>query len=261
MELASFQTLWRGGYYEGDPLDPTGMSNYGPAFNFMGILHVTYLVCIKPWVTRNSTVLEIGPGRGGWTKCILTCEPRHVCCLDALPADHNHFWEYLHYPENVRYYQVSDFECNELPDDTFDFLFSFGCFCHISRGGIERYLKNLHRKLRPGAHAFVMISDYDKYNAAMNRRNTLLRSVQLSLPLGRLYAPVRILSNALRPFEDAANAATRKRREEDHNPRPGRWHHLGVKETCSLLHRYGYKVLDPDVGVNYRDPVVHFLKP
>ena len=35
----------------------------------------------------------------------------------------------------MRYVEVSDFSCRELPDDHFDFLFSFGVFCHISWEG------------------------------------------------------------------------------------------------------------------------------
>ena len=41
-EIASFEGLWEGGYYEGDPLTPLGKSTYG-GFGYISILHATYL--------------------------------------------------------------------------------------------------------------------------------------------------------------------------------------------------------------------------
>ena len=64
-ELASFQGIWKGGFWAADPLRPQG-SVYG-IFGQMGTSHATYLRCIKPYVNERSTVLEIGPGRGAWT--------------------------------------------------------------------------------------------------------------------------------------------------------------------------------------------------
>jgi hypothetical protein len=49
-------------------------------------------------------------------------------CLDALSAEHNGFWSW---------------ESQQV------------------------YYRNLFAKLRPGAHAFVMFADFDKYNAAL----------------------------------------------------------------------------------------------
>jgi hypothetical protein len=43
-------------------------------------------------------------------------------------------------------------------------------------------------------------------------------------------------------------------------PTPGRWYNAGVDRTCSMLKEVGYEVVDPDVGVNFRDPIIHFLK-
>lgn len=69
-ELRQFQGLWDGGYYEGDPLDPLSGSNYRQ-FGYMSILHATYLWCIKPYVAADTVALELGPGRGAWTRALL----------------------------------------------------------------------------------------------------------------------------------------------------------------------------------------------
>ena len=52
-ELEQFQTLWKGGYHEGDPLEPMARSGYGP-YGYMSVLHATYLCCIRPHVNENT---------------------------------------------------------------------------------------------------------------------------------------------------------------------------------------------------------------
>src|SRR5687768_18557308 len=67
LELARFQELWRGGYYEGNPLDPAAVSKYED-LGYLSILYVTHRMCIRPFIDAQTRVLEIGPGRGAWTK-------------------------------------------------------------------------------------------------------------------------------------------------------------------------------------------------
>jgi hypothetical protein len=47
---------------------------------------------------------------------------------------------------------------------------------------------------------------------------------------------------------------------EDPEPAPGRWYHAGTDRTCGMLEACGYRVLDRDVQVSHRDPVIHFTK-
>jgi hypothetical protein len=69
----NFSALWDGGYFEGDPLDPMGRSAY-TRLGYMSVLHATYLCCIKPYVHADSTVLEIGAGRGAWARTMLNAK-------------------------------------------------------------------------------------------------------------------------------------------------------------------------------------------
>ena len=91
-ELNSFKTLWKGGFYEGDVLAELHWSTYGSC-GYMSVLHATYLRCIKPYVNQDSTVLEIGPGRGTWTKTML--HAKKIMVMDALSAEHNDFWNFI----------------------------------------------------------------------------------------------------------------------------------------------------------------------
>src|SRR5665213_3669253 len=73
--------LWTGGYFEGNPLDPMGGSSYG-VYGYNSVLYTIYSVCIRPYVTGETTALEIGPSRGAWTKAILERGCRKVYAVD-----------------------------------------------------------------------------------------------------------------------------------------------------------------------------------
>ena len=259
-ELDSFQDLWKGGYFEGDPLDPLAPSSY-MAIGYMSVLHAIYLACIRPYVGCGSSVLEIGPGRGAWTKTFL--QAKEVWCLDALSAEHNGFWQYLGQPANVKYFQVSDFSCRMLPDDHFTYLFSFGALCHVSLAGISEYMKNLHPKLKSGAHGFILVADYGKYNAAIGDEMPRLNILDL---VARRMAPKNpLLRWTFRRIIDKIRTAYVPGHpldvNEDEIPRPSRFFHAGVDRTCEMLQGLGYEVLDPDIGASLRDPIIHFQKP
>jgi methyltransferase family protein len=253
-DIESFRGLWPGGYHEGYPLDPGSESTYGP-LGYMSVLHVTYLLCVRPYIRPETVAVEIGPGRGAWTRTLLGAQ--EVWCLDVLSEEETGFADYLGKPRNVHYLQVSDFECRDLPDDHFDYLFSFGCLCHIPFDGVSAYMRNLHPKLRKGAQGFIMVADFAKYRAALreiDRLDAVRRGMQARLAR-RWY--LRLLSRWLaRPRLIAEPTELR----EDSTPSPGRWYDAGTARTCSMLEACGYRVLDPDVQVSLRDPVIHFTK-
>jgi hypothetical protein len=47
---------------------------------------------------------------------------------------------------------------------------------------------------------------------------------------------------------------------EDQLPRPGRWYHMGTDAACELLQGLGMEILERDMGINVRDPLIHFRK-
>jgi hypothetical protein len=119
--LATFTTVWKGGYYEGNPLDAMSPSSYG-VVGYNSILYTTYLACIRPYVTESSTVLEIGPGRGAWTKAILARQPRKIYAVDAAPPDHTGFWEYVGEDTRLTYITAKDFSLDGVPEQSADFF-------------------------------------------------------------------------------------------------------------------------------------------
>jgi phospholipid N-methyltransferase len=252
-DLESFRDIWPGGYHEGFPLDPVGESSYGP-FGYMSVLYVVYLTCIRPYVNQDTVALEIGPGRGAWTRAML--KAREIWCLDVRSDQENGFSEYLGHPKNVRYVQVSDFSCSDLPENHFDYAFSFGCFCHIPFSGVRAYMQNLFPKLKPNARGFIMVADYEKYRKAVaniERLDVVGREFRRRLASRAWIRPLVPLLGRRRPFR--ADHV-----QDDDVPRPGRWYDAGVDQTCRMLRECGYTVVCPDLEVTVRDPVIEFTK-
>ena len=250
----NFSTVWEGGYFEGDPLDPMGRSEYN-RLGYMSVLYATYLCCIKPYVNSDSNVLEIGAGRGAWTRTMINA--REVVVLEAVDAEHSGFWEYVGRHSNVRYHKVTDFSCSVLPDNRFSFFFTFGCFCHLPPTAIVEYMSNVYAKLQSGAHGFMMVADFDKYNSAV-RNLSHYADTRACYP--RRFRPVRWLWEALWATSWPSNLKTMT----DRTPaakNAGPWFHLGTDEACGMLEGLGYKIVDTDCGVSHRDPVIHFMKP
>lgn len=267
--IALWDGFWKGGYFEGDPLDPFGRSSYAQ-MGYVSVLHAIYQVCIRPNITPGSSVLEIGPGRGAWTRTMLAA--KEIWCVDVNTAEHNDFWAHVG-DENrtkVRYVRVSDFSCSALPAEHFDFLFSYGTFCHIPIEGQQLYLRNLLPKMRKGAKAAIMVADFDKYNAAVRRYGNLsvtLRRFPPALRRGRK------LFDAARALRDVVHLLTGRRppgvlfdpmRQLDKatvDSTQGAWFHGGIDETCRFARSVGWEVMDPDIGLCVRDPLVLLRRP
>jgi len=256
-QIKTFDSIWKGGYFEGDPLDPVGPSKYR-RIGYISVLHAVYQVCVKPYINNGTIALEIGPGRGAWTKAML--EAKEIWLLDAKSREDNKIDEYLGYPDNLQYFHMQDFSCDMLPDNYFTYSFSFGCLCHVPFEGTKQYARNLFPKLKSGANAFWMIADYDK-------RNEVSRNFALYDIVGRMLPPriVNILewlnrrqNNKLLgpPAEPAVDKS-----EDQGEGAAGRWYHSGASETTSMLREAGYEIVTSDVGISPRDVIVHFRKP
>jgi len=158
--------LWKNGFHNtGEVMDPTNSTDHGQGVTY----HEVYRQAVKPFVAADSNIVEIGPGRGAWTKALIGA--KEVWALDAKSLENNGIMDYLGSPKNLRYIQVSDFECSDLPDNHFDFFFSYQAFCHIPWDGIVAYMNNLYPKLKTGASGIVHISDDLKNPDVINYGN------------------------------------------------------------------------------------------
>lgn len=250
----NFSTLWDGGYYEGDPLDPMSRSSY-TRLGYMSVLHATYLRCIKPYVRADTRVIEIGAGRGAWTRTML--HAKEIAVLEAVDPDYSHFWEYVGRHDHVTHNKVSDLSCSVLPDNHFDYFFTFGCFCHLPPVAVTEYMGNIYRKLRPGSNGFMMVADFDKFNHAIKNLEYYADTRAVH---GRRFRPVRWLWQAIWKTAWPTNLNPIQQKVQS-DPNIVSWHHFGAEKAARMLESHGFRIVDQDCGVNHRDPVIHFVKP
>ena len=102
---------------------------------------------------KDKNVLEIGCGAGYWTKFL--CEnSNNVTAIDLIPNSPIEL-------DNFTYIENKDmqFDCKNIKNESIDFAFSFGVFCHLSHSACEYYLKDVFRVLKKGGTAIFMYSD------------------------------------------------------------------------------------------------------
>ena len=104
-------------------------------------------------VNKDKITLEIGCGSGYWTD-FLAENSKLVYAIDLIPRP-----EFKN--NNITYIENEDrqFNCSNLEDNSVDFAFSFGVFCHFSLDACESYLKDVFRVLKKGGTAIFMYSD------------------------------------------------------------------------------------------------------
>jgi SAM-dependent methyltransferase len=116
---------------------------------------------LQPYVKPDSVVLEIGAGGGRWTQYLIGA--REVVVAELNPQ----FFPYLRKrfkddKHKLRFYETSGYELNGIDSGSIDFVFSFGTFVHIDPEGIDAYLAEIHRVLKPGGHATLQYADRTK---------------------------------------------------------------------------------------------------
>jgi len=257
-----FSQLWEGGYYEGNPQDPMSESTFG-VYGYNSCLYTVFLACIRPYVSKGSIVLEIGPGRGGWSKAILSCSPSKLTVVDAAPAEHTKFWDYVGRDPRVEYQVTDGFDLNGVLDSSVDFVFSFGVFCHLMPEMCECYLRAVQRVLKSHGHAMILIADYDKYNRCIdNADNTSIwrifsgRRRKGWIPTKWSYRLTCLLFREKLDIERVQKDRASLIDSAGH----GGWFHWGIESAVKAAEHCGLTVVEQDVGALARDPIIHLIK-
>jgi SAM-dependent methyltransferase len=254
--LESFATIWKDGYFEGTPTDPMAASTYG-IVGYHSSLYLAYVCCIKPYVRADATVIEIGSGRGAWTKAIADLNPERIYAVDVVTPEYSGFWNYVGKRKNVEHIIVEDFSLSGIPDASADYFFSFGCFCHLKPDMCVSYIHSLSHKMKPGAHGFLMIADFDKFNACFSdyKGHSLWRAF-----VGKRFALVRLAFRLTVNLFQGKFIPPKPDKAESDSAKSGAWFHLGVDNACNAISEAGFHVIERDMQINHRDPIIHFIK-
>lgn len=120
---------------------------------------------LRPYVSPETTVVEIGPGGGRWTRYMLDAKQiyaidYHQELLDELKSN----------IDSVRIVFLKNDGDNfpNVPNESVDFVFSFGTFVHLDMDIIDRYLQNMKPLLKPESNVVLHYSDKTKPLAKMN---------------------------------------------------------------------------------------------
>ncbi|HLF72491.1 MAG TPA: class I SAM-dependent methyltransferase [Dehalococcoidia bacterium] len=120
-----------------------------------------FLKGVAPYLRPDSRVMELGPGNGSWTRPILERVPQG----EVHAVDFHDVSKWIK-PQpgggKLVCYQVTDNSFAALPDDYFDFFFSFGVLCHNNPEHRREILHNSLGKMKPGGIAVHMIGDWAK---------------------------------------------------------------------------------------------------
>ncbi len=118
---------------------------------------------LAPYLKPDTRVLELGPGRGSWSRAILSLVTKgELHTVDYI--DVSKWLEPLKYGGRLVCHQVVDNSFGEISDKFFDVFWSFGVLCHNNIENIEAILTNARSKMKPGAVAIHQYGDWEKLN-------------------------------------------------------------------------------------------------
>lgn len=149
LDSAKFRSLWPAQYWE----DFSGYAD--------GAKTEKTLSRLLDAVAAGGEALDIGCGRGDLSTRLIVPRFDLVTALDVWPSRPTHL------APSVVYQPVGDrdYTCSGVPDASIDFVWSFGCFCHLPNSAVQEYLHSIRRVLKPDGRALVMMANWDRHPA------------------------------------------------------------------------------------------------
>lgn len=120
---------------------------------------------LDPYVNPLHDALEIGPGGGRWTRYLLPF--RHLYVVDYYPELLAHFRMAVRAP-NTTIIKNDGNNFPGVPNQSIDYIFSFGTFVHLDIDIIRDYLQNMRAILKSGGNVVINYSDKTKIMAQIN---------------------------------------------------------------------------------------------
>lgn len=120
-------------------------------------------LAIRPYLRSDSSVMELGPGNGAWSRAMLKSIPNgNLATIDY--QDVSGWLKPEQYGGRLHCHQVVDNSFDCIADDSIDFFWSMGVLCHNNQDHIYEILRHSIAKMRSGAMACHQYSDWGKLN-------------------------------------------------------------------------------------------------
>jgi len=107
-----------------------------------------------------------------------------------------------------------------------------------------------------------MIADYDKYNHCLDHADKF--SLKPFFASRKVWFPAKLYYMFSWKFFPSIVNLPRVIKAEDIDPIRDRtatsWYHWGTDKACDALTHNGFKIIERDMEVVARDPVIHFVK-
>ncbi len=115
--------------------------------------------------------------------------------------------------------------------------------------------------MRKEATAMVMFADFDKYNTAVKISKQLrVRGIYGNIVVSTLRDVIFYTRGYLRnKFYGGKDFQMLDKNGV--SEKPGKWYQAETSETCKVLESLGWQVVNPDINLSHRDPIIHFKKP
>ena len=121
-----------------------------------------FMKAVRPHLEPSSTVLELGPGRGSWTRALLRYVPEGrvetVDLLDVTPWLRPERYD----GRLVCHRTEGDDSFADVADASIDVFFSFGVLCHNTTPAIGQIMREALPTMRPGGVAVHEYGDWHK---------------------------------------------------------------------------------------------------
>lgn len=100
----------------------------------------------------NGNILEIAPGFGRMTEYLLK-HTKNLSIVDLCDICIENCKE--KFGNTIEKYVINDGKTLNFDDNSFDFIFSFDSFVHMTEDVIECYISEINRTLKNNGHAFI----------------------------------------------------------------------------------------------------------
>lgn len=174
---------------------------------------------IVPRLSSDSHVMELGPGRGSWSRAILS----QITQGRLTTVDFQDVTEWLDptdYAGRLECHRVFDNSFRCIEDDSIDFFWSMGVLCHNNQDQITEILRNALPKMKVGGYACHQFSDWKKLDTFGWQRGGVPES-----------------------FRDQPDDEIW-------------WPRNSTAEMCELARQTGWQVKTPDLGLLSRDGLI-----